>query len=255
MNLSIFLPRAALEGTTVPVVYWLSGLTCTEDNFIQKAGAQRVAAELGLALVCPDTSPRGAGVEEEEESWDFGTGAGFYVDATTPAYKTNYNMYRYVVEELPLLVTEALPLSKDRKSIFGHSMGGHGALICFLKNNGYSSVSAFAPICHPSACPWGVKAFTGYLGPEATTWAAYDATALVQSPQAKWKVETKILVDQGLDDGFYKQKQLLPEDFLEAAGKAGVPVEYRERTGYDHSYFYISTFIEEHLRFHARHLQ
>eukprot|EP00051_Salpingoeca_urceolata_P027123 m.480118 g.480118 ORF g.480118 m.480118 type:complete len:291 (+) comp21704_c0_seq1:85-957(+) len=249
MKFSTFVPPQAESGP-VPVLYFLSGLTCNETNFITKAGAQRPASKRGLMLVCPDTSPRGVKVEGDEDSWDFGTGAGFYVDATTDGWKDHYKMYSYITEELPALVNELLPADPERISITGHSMGGHGALISALKNPGmYKSVSAFAPICHPSACPWGKKAFTGYLGTDEDVWAEYDATKLV----AKYNgPPLHIKIDQGLEDGFLGQNQLLPDDFFQAAKSSGVGVALAKQEGYDHSYYFISTFIEEHIDHHAR---
>lgn len=250
MKVSVFLPPQAEEGK-VPALYWLSGLTCTEDNFIQKAGACKYAAEQGIALICPDTSPRGAGVEGEDDGWDFGTGAGFYVTATEPKWSKNYNMYDYVTKELVGLMESELPISSTR-SISGHSMGGHGALTCFLKNPGhYKSVSAFSPICNPINCPWGVKAFTGYLGDNKENWKAYDATELV----AEHKGDAAILIDQGSDDGFYKDKQLLTENFSAAAEKKGLKPTVRMQEGYDHSYYFIQSFVEDHINFHAKYLK
>mmetsp|Transcript_10000 Transcript_10000/g.11482 ORF Transcript_10000/g.11482 Transcript_10000/m.11482 type:complete len:283 (+) Transcript_10000:141-989(+) len=252
MTFSVFLPKES-ETSKVPVLYYLSGLTCTDENFTTKAGAQRAAAEAGVALVAPDTSPRGAGVEGEDDGWDFGTGAGFYVNATTPKFSKNYNMYEYVTSELPGLVSKELPIDDSRKSVFGHSMGGHGALICALKNPGmYRSASAFSPICHPSNCPWGEKAFTGYLGEDKSTWAAYDATALASLYSGP---KLDILCDQGVDDQFYKDKQLLPEDLV-ASCKSNdkVQLEMRMQDGYDHSYYFIATFVEDHIKFHAKHM-
>ena len=247
MRFGIYLPPQAAT-TRVPVVYWLSGLTCTEDNFIAKAGAQRVAAALGLALVVPDTSPRGLGLPGETDAWDFGAGAGFYVDATKPPWRDHYRMYTYVVDELPALVAASFPVDASRASILGHSMGGHGALVIGLSNPGrYRSISAFAPIAAPARVPWGVKALTGYLGPDRDAWRAYDATALIED--RGWN-GPPLLVDQGTADPFL-DTQLKP-DLLEAAcASAGVPLVLNRRDGYDHSYFFIATFIESHLRFHA----
>ena len=249
MNFAIYLPPQAESGK-VPVVYWLSGLTCTEQNFITKAGMQRYAAEYGLAVVCPDTSPRGCNIEGEEDSWDFGTGAGFYVDATEEKWKTNYNMYSYVTKELPALIESNFPVEPTKKSIFGHSMGGHGALICFLKNPGmYRSVSGFAPITNPINAPWGKKAFSGYLGPDQTSWKDWDATELVQTFKAP--LTSYILIDQGKADEFYEKKQLLPETFLEAARKNNIPVVFRLQEGYDHNYYFVGTFLADHFKHHA----
>ena len=247
MRFGIYLPPQAAT-TRVPVVYWLSGLTCTEDNFIAKAGAQRVAAALGLAIVVPDTSPRGLGLPGETDAWDFGAGAGFYVDATEPPWCDHYRMYTYVVDELPALVAASFAVDASRASILGHSMGGHGALVIGLRNpTRYRSVSAFAPIAASARVPWGVKALTGYLGPDRDAWRAYDATALIED--RGWN-GAPLLVDQGTADPFL-DTQLRP-DLLEAAcAAAGVPLVLNRRDGYDHSYFFIATFIESHLRFHA----
>jgi len=250
MKFFVFLPPNATPERRVPALYFLSGLTCTDENFITKAGAQRAAAKHGLALICPDTSPRGVPIEGDSESWDFGVGAGFYVNATEPKWSRNYRMYDYVTRELPAIVNEALPVDSSRVGIFGHSMGGHGALICALKNPGiYKSVSAFAPICNPVNCPWGQKAFTGYLGPDKSTWQEYDATELVKKYSGP---SLNILIDQGSADNFLPQKQLLPEAFEEAArGVSGVSLSLRMQEGYDHSYYFISTFIEDHIEHHA----
>lgn len=250
MKFSVFLPPAA-DVQIVPIVYWLSGLTCNDEVFVQKAGAQRVAAELGLAIVSPDTSPRGLTVEGESDSWDFGVGAGFYLNATEPKWR-NWRMYEYVTEELPRLLAAHLPqLDTQLAAVSGHSMGGHGALTLFLKNPGkYKSVSAFAPICNPVNCPWGEKAFSGYLGSDRSAWAAHDATELVK--QYKGPV-AEVLIDQGDADKFYKERQLLPEAFADAAGRGGaLAASLRMQPGYDHSYFFIATFIEDHLRHHAK---
>jgi S-formylglutathione hydrolase len=248
MRFGVFLPPQAQSGR-VPVLYWLSGLTCTEENFIVKAGAQRVAAELGLAIVVPDTSPRGLGFAGEADSYDFGLGAGFYVDATQAPWASGYRMDSYVTRELPALVAAEFPVDAQRTGIFGHSMGGHGALVLALRNpDKYRSVSAFAPIASPMRCPWGEKALAGYLGPDRAAWREYDATALIAD--RGWK-GPPILVDQGTADGFLKD-QLKPELLEEACSAAGVTLELRMRDGYDHSYFFIATFIEDHLRRHAR---
>mmetsp|Transcript_4061 Transcript_4061/g.7843 ORF Transcript_4061/g.7843 Transcript_4061/m.7843 type:complete len:288 (-) Transcript_4061:194-1057(-) len=250
MKFSVFLPPQA-EHTKVPALYWLSGLTCNEDNFIQKAGACKYAAKEGIALICPDTSPRGTDIEGEHDGWDFGSGAGFYVNATEEKWKDNYNMYDYVTKELISLAEADLPITNVR-SVFGHSMGGHGALICYLKNPGlYKSVSAFAPICNPVNCPWGLKAFSGYLGENKEDWKAYDATELVASAGVK----DAILIDQGADDNFYTGKQLLPENFVAACKQAGTPLTYRLQPGYDHSYWFIQSFVEDHITFHAQALK
>lgn len=250
MRFGLFLPPQAKDGK-VPVLFWLSGLTCTEDNFITKAGAQRVASELGIAIVAPDTSPRGLGYAGEDDAYDFGTGAGFYVDATEAPWKNGYRMYSYVAKELPALVLANFPLREDRMGIFGHSMGGHGALTIAMKHpDRFRTVSAFAPIVAPMQVPWGRKALAGYLGEDRETWKSYDACALVAS--RGWK-GPKILVDQGGADNFLKE-QLRPELFEAACREAGVALELGLREGYDHSYYFISTFIENHLRHHAKHL-
>ena len=250
MRFGVFLPPQA-NSRPVPVVYWLSGLTCTEENFIVKAGAQRIASELGLAIVVPDTSPRGLGIPGEADSYDFGLGAGFYVDATEPPWAAGYRMYSYVTKELPALVAATFPVDAARVGIFGHSMGGHGALTIALKNpHTYKSMSAFAPIASPMRCPWGQKALTGYLGADSSRWREYDATALIED--RGW-TGPAILVDQGTHDQFL-ESQLKPELLQEACRRSGVSLDLRLRSGYDHSYFFIATFIEDHLRFHASHL-
>jgi S-formylglutathione hydrolase len=232
------------------VLYWLSGLTCNDENFMQKAGAQRVAAELGIALVAPDTSPRGCNLPGEDDSYDFGSGAGFYLNATEQPWAAHYRMYTYVSEELPALIERHFPVT-ERRAISGHSMGGHGALICALKNPGrYRSVSAFAPISNPSHCPWGEKAFSGYLGSDREGWKAWDSCELIATARER----LPILVDQGDADQFLQQ-QLKPEALEAACAAAGHPLELRIRPGYDHSYFFIASFIEDHLRHHARALQ
>lgn len=249
MKFGVYLPPQAESGK-VPVLYWLSGLTCTEQNFISKAGAQRYASEHGLAIVAPDTSPRGCNIEGEDDSWDFGTGAGFYVDATEEKWKTNYNMYSYVTKELPALVSGNFPVIPEKRGISGHSMGGHGALICALKNPAmYKSVSAFAPICNPINCPWGQKAFSGYLGSNQETWKSWDATELVKhysGPPFSY-----ILIDQGKEDGFLPEGQLLPGNFVEVCREQKLPVVLRMQEGYDHSYYFVSTFIGDHIKHHA----
>lgn len=246
MNLAVYVPPQAEDGP-VPVLYYLSGLTCTEKNFIEKAGAQRYAAEQGLLLVAPDTSPRGVNLPGEDDDWDFGSGAGFYVNATREPWAKHYQMYDYVVEELPSLVQASFEVT--RAGIFGHSMGGHGALICGLKNpDKYASISAFAPIAAPSQCPWGQKAFAGYLGEDKSLWANYDATALVK---AGAKSGSTILIDQGEADTFLTQKQLLPEVFAAACEENGQSAELRRQVGYDHSYYFIASFMGDHIRHHA----
>ncbi|HAO31730.1 MAG TPA: S-formylglutathione hydrolase [Candidatus Competibacter sp.] len=249
MTFSVYLPPAA-EKQKVPAVYWLSGLTCTDDNFRVKAGAQRYAAELGLALVIPDTSPRGAEVPDVPERYDLGQGAGFYVNATQAPWARHYQMYEYVTRELPTLVESALPLTAAR-SITGHSMGGHGALICALKEPGlYRSVSAFAPICHPMACGWGQGCFKAYLGNDRETWVAYDAVRLIEEGAPA----IPLLIDQGADDEFLAQ-QLHPMSLERVCAARQFPLTLRWQDGYDHSYHFIATFIGEHLAYHAAKLR
>jgi len=249
MNVAVYLPPQA-DSQKVPVIYWLSGLTCSEQNFITKAGAQSYAAKFGVCLVAPDTSPRGLNIEGETDSWDFGAGAGFYLDATTDKWKTNYRMYSYVTKELPRIVGENFPVLPNKQSIMGHSMGGHGALISYLKNPGkYLSVSAFAPICNPCECAWGQKAFTGYLGENKEAWKEYDSTYLIRNYSGP-----EILIDQGEADSFLPQKQLLPDHLLNAGETACASLRVRYQPGYDHSYYFISTFIGEHIEFHAKRL-
>ncbi|MBY6185862.1 S-formylglutathione hydrolase [Marinobacter hydrocarbonoclasticus] len=246
MVFAVFLPPQVMAAR-VPVLYWLSGLCCTDENFCQKAGAFRLAAQLGLAIVCPDTSPRGLALPGEHEADDFGSGAGFYVDATEPPWADHYRMYEYITDELPGLVEINLPVRAD-KSICGHSMGGHGALVAALRNPGvYASVSAFSPICHPTQCPWGRKAFSGYLGPDESSWRQYDATLLVAEAEER----LPILIDQGSKDPFLTE-QLMPEAFRAACEAVDHPLTLRMHPGYDHSYYFISTFIDDHLRFHAQ---
>ncbi|KAL3339164.1 hypothetical protein AABB24_028012 [Solanum stoloniferum] len=249
MNFHIFFPPSSSPSHKFPVLYWLSGLTCTDENFIAKSGAQRAASSEGVALIVPDTSPRGLNVEGESDSWDFGVGAGFYLNATQEKWK-NWKMYDYVVKELPTLLHENFPeLDTSRASIFGHSMGGHGALTIYLKNlDKYKSVSAFAPIANPVNCPWRLKAFTNYLGENKADWEEYDATCLVSKYN---DVSATILIDQGEDDKFFKD-QLLPQKFEEACKKVNVPLLLRLQPGYDHSYFFIATFIDDHIRHHAQ---
>ncbi len=248
MKFAVFVPPQA-EAGPVPVLFYLSGLTCTEDNFTSKAGAQRYAAEHGLMLVAPDTSPRGDDVPDDAEAWDFGSGAGFYVDAIAAPWSTHYNMYSYVVSELPELVAQEFAVRRDRMGIFGHSMGGHGALVCGLRHpDRFKSISAFAPIAAPSQCPWGQKAFSGYLGPDPTAWRQYDATELVK---AHAQGDRTILIDQGTADPFLSQNQLLPEVFEAACQAAGQPLTLRRQPGYDHGYFFIASFMADHLRHHA----
>jgi len=246
MIFAIFLPPQARE-RSVPVLYWLSGLTCTDENFMQKAGAQRVAAELGIAIVCPDTSPRGTDFPGEHDSYDFGSGAGFYVNATREPWSGHYRMYDYVTRELPALVESEFPLN-GKRGISGHSMGGHGALVCYLRNPGrYHSVSAFAPICHPSDCSWGQKALEGYLGDDRNDWVQYDAALMIGDAEEK----LPLLIDQGTEDEFLSD-QLKPGSLEQACIASHYPLELRMQEGYDHSYFFIATFIEDHLRHHAK---
>ncbi|MBC7003213.1 S-formylglutathione hydrolase [Photobacterium sp. BZF1] len=250
MRFAIFLPPQIAQGAKVPVLYWLSGLTCTDENFMQKAGAQRLAAELGIAIVAPDTSPRGEGVADDPEgAYDFGLGAGFYVNATQAPWNRHYQMYDYVVNELPALIEEHFPVN-DKRAISGHSMGGHGALMIALRNpSRYSSVSAFSPISNPMNCPWGEKALTGYLGEDRTSWLQYDTTELLKQNQQP----IPALVDQGDQDGFLEE-QLKPATLAEAAQSVDYPLELRMQEGYDHSYYFIASFIDDHLRFHAQYL-
>ena len=248
MRFAIYLPPKAAHGP-VPALYWLSGLTCSEQNFIQKAGAQRYAAEHGIALVCPDTSPRGDGVVNADGN-DLGQGAGFYVDATQAPWAEHYRMHEYVVHELPALVEANFPVS-GRRAISGHSMGGHGALTCALRNPGrYRSVSAFAPIVAPSRVSWGQQAFTAYLGEDREAWKQYDATELVKAASER----LPILIDQGDADEFL-ETQLRPWLLQAAADAAGYPVYLRVQPGYDHSYYFIASFIGEHIAHHAKALQ
>ena len=247
MQFSVYLPPQAEQGASLPVLYWLSGLTCTDENFMHKAGAQRMAAELGLVIVAPDTSPRGPEVPDDAEgAWDFGLGAGFYLNATQQPWARHYQMHDYVVHELPALVEAHFPVSQ-RRGISGHSMGGHGALVCALRNPGrYQSVSAFAPISNPSNCPWGEKAFSRYLGEDRARWREWDACALLAQATEK----LPILIDQGDRDDFL-DSQLKPQ-LLQAQAKAQEhPLWLRLQPGYDHSYYFIASFIDDHLRHHA----
>jgi S-formylglutathione hydrolase len=251
MRFAVFVPPQA-QSQPVPVLYYLAGLTCTEENFTTKAGAQRYAAEAGIMLVAPDTSPRNTGIANEDKDWDLGSGAGFYVDAIQEPWRQHYQMYSYVVEELPDLIAAHFPIDRDRRSIFGHSMGGHGALICALKNpQKYRSVSAFAPIAAPMRCPWGEKAFSAYLGENREVWRQYDASELVKT--AQW--HRPILIDQGDADSFLAQQQLLPDVFARACEAANQPLTLRYQSGYDHSYFFIASFVGDHIRYHATALQ
>jgi S-formylglutathione hydrolase len=249
MRFAVFTPPQAAEGAC-PVLYCLAGLTCTEENFAVKSGAQRRAAELGLVLVMPDTSPRGLDLPGEHDAYDFGAGAGFYVDATEAPWSVNYRMYSYVTRELPALVAEEFPVDEERTGICGHSMGGHGALVSALRNPGrYRSVSAFAPIAAPMHCPWGRKAFRGYLGVNQASWRKWDACALIEDGHRL----PALLVDQGLADGFLAE-QLQPERLDAACAAASMPLTLRRQPGYDHSYFFIASFVADHLEWHAERL-
>lgn len=250
MKFGVYTPPQAQQGA-VPVLFYLAGLTCNEETFAIKAGAQRIAAELGLMLVTPDTSPRGTGVEGADAAWDFGTGAGFYLDATQAPWAERWRMGSYITQELRQLVLGEFPARADQVGLFGHSMGGHGALTLALKHPDlYQSVSAFAPIAAPMQCPWGAKAFSGYLGEDRSNWAAFDATELIKAGHRA----PPLLIDQGLGDKFLAE-QLHPHLFEVACQAAGQPLTLRRHTGYDHGYFFISTFVEDHLRHHARTLQ
>ncbi|KZT35632.1 carbohydrate esterase family 1 protein [Sistotremastrum suecicum HHB10207 ss-3] len=255
-NFNVYLPPEAKQ-TSVPVLIYLAGLTCTEDTGAQKGGFLRDASAEGIAIIFPDTSPRGAGIDGEDADWDFGTGAGFYLDATASKWSKYYNMYSHITAELPEVIKESgLPIDWSKKSIFGHSMGGHGALTIYLEslktNSPFLSASAFAPISNPIKAPWGEKAFKGYLsGGLEEAKSKYDATEAI----TKAKGPLKILVDSGTSDNFYKQKQLLPENLIAAAKSAGhseADVNIRIRDGYDHSYYFISTFAPEHIQYHAK---
>jgi S-formylglutathione hydrolase len=253
MRFSVYLPPRALQGHRVPVLYYLAGLTCTEETFPAKSGAQRIAAKLNLALVAPDTSPRGANIPGEGDGWDFGVAAGWYLDATVEPWTRHWRMESYLIEELMPLVAGSLPVDAARTGVFGHSMGGHGALTLALRHPGkFRTVSAFAPVAAPTRCPWGVKAFSGYLGEDRDLWRAHDASELMAAQPAP-PYPNGILVDQGMDDKFLAG-ELHPEAFEAACLKAGQPLTLRRHAGYDHSYYFISTFMADHLRHHARHL-
>ena len=250
MRFSIYQPSLA-KSKPLPILYFLSGLTCTEESFMAKAGAQQFANKYGLILVVPDTSPRNTGTFGEDDDWDLGTGAGFYINATVEPWKKHYQMYSYVVEELPEIIAKNFPVQPDKQSIFGHSMGGHGALICALKNpEKYQSVSAFAPIAAPMRCYWGKKAFRNYLGTNTKNWRDYDASELVLT----YKYNRPILIDVGTVDPFLAQKQLLPEVFESACQKVGLPLTLRMLKNYDHSYYFITSCIEDHIRYHSEFL-
>ena len=249
MRFGVFLPEASTHAP-VPALYWLSGLTCTEENFIVKSGAQRYAAEFGLALIVPDTSPRGVGLPGEDDEMDVGSGAGFYVNATQPPWASHYRMYDYVAKELVEIVNAQLPVDSERKSISGHSMGGHGALLLGTRRSDqYASVSAFSPICAASRSDWGRRAFEQYLGPNEPSWREYDVSEVIQREPS----QHVLLVDQGDADPFLEQ--LRPDDLRTACEASGQRLIYTERAGYDHSYFFVSTFIADHLRFHAEALR
>jgi S-formylglutathione hydrolase len=247
MTFSVYLPPQAAQGS-VPVLYWLSGLTCSDENFVQKSGAQQYAADHGIAIVCPDTSPRGENVADDPEgSYDMGLGAGFYVNATQQPWAKHYQMYSYIADELPKLINGEFPVDPSKVSISGHSMGGHGALIIALNNpSQFKSVSAFAPICSPLNCPWGIKTMSNYLGKDRDNWAQYDSVALV----GKATERLPVLIDQGDGDNFLEE-QLKTPLLVEAAEKANFPMQIRLQPDYDHSYFFIATFIGEHIAFHA----
>lgn len=251
MQFSIYLPPQA-EQQQVPVLYWLSGLTCNDQNFVTKAGAQQFASQHGIAIVCPDTSPRGEGVPDDPEgAWDFGLGAGFYVNASQQPWNQHYQMYDYVVQELPTLINENFQVDPQKTSISGHSMGGHGALTIALKNpDQFKSVSAFSPIVSPLNCPWGEKALGNYIGQDRADWQQYDACQLIADGAQKMPV----LVDQGLADDFL-ETQLKTELLVSAAKSADYPMQIRYQQGYDHSYYFIASFIGEHIEFHARAMQ
>ncbi|CAL9100122.1 unnamed protein product [Musa acuminata var. zebrina] len=252
MTFTVYFPPPSSPSQKFPILYWLSGLSCTDENFIMKSGAQRAASGEGIALVAPDTSPRGLNIEGEADSWDFGVGAGFYLNAKEGKWK-NWCMYDYVVKELPKVLSENFEqLDTSRASISGHSMGGHGALTIYLKNlEKYKAVSAFAPITNPTNCPWGLKAFSNYLGSDKSDWQEYDATLLIEKCS---KISTPILIDQGEDDKFLHD-QLLPHNFEDACKGANAPLVLRMQPGYDHSYYFISTFIDDHIHHHAKALK
>lgn len=248
MTFTIYLPPQT-DINAVPLLWWLSGLTCTDENFMQKAGAQQVAAKLGIAIICPDTSPRGVNIPGEDDAYDFGVGAGFYVNATQAPWAKHYQMFDYIAKELSELAFTNFPLN-GKESISGHSMGGHGALVLALRQPGrYASVSAFAPIVNPSTCPWGQKALKGYLGDDQQAWTEYDACALVKKGESK----QPFFIDQGTADNFLTE-QLRPELLEQICHQRQHPLVLRHQEGYDHSYFFVATFIDDHLRYHAQHL-
>jgi S-formylglutathione hydrolase len=251
MQFGVYLPPQALRGETVPVLIYLAGLTCNEETFAIKAGAQQHAARLGLAIVTPDTSPRDTDLDEANEAWDFGEAASFYLDATERPWSAAWQMETYLTQELPKLLARDLPVDTQRMGIFGHSMGGHGALTLALRNPGlFKSLSALAPIAAPTQCPWGEKAFSGYLGPDRSTWQAFDASILM-SHQPTPPYPDGILVDQGLADKFLPN-QLHPEQLEAACAQVGQPLTLRRHEGYDHGYYFIQSFVADHLAHHAR---
>ena len=251
MRFSVYQPPQAIE-RSVPVLFYLAGLTCTDETFMIKSGAQRFAAQHGMMLVAPDTSPRNTGIPSETDSWDLGTGAGFYIDATRSPWSAHFRMYSYVVHELRKLILNTFSVRADRIGIFGHSMGGHGALVLALRNPAiYSSVSAFAPIASPTRCPWGNKAFSNYLGTDVAAWQQYDASELMK--QTTTPFPQGILVDHGLNDPFLEE-QLLPHELEAACQIAQQPLTLRRHAGYDHGYYFVSTFMEDHMAFHHQQL-
>jgi S-formylglutathione hydrolase len=250
MNFAVYLPPAA-QTKKLPVLYWLSGLTCSEEIFMTEAQAQAHAKKHEIILVVPDTSPKNTGIEGEDDAYDLGSGASFYVDATEPKWEKHYQMYTYITQELRHLVESNFPIDSNKRGIFGHSMGGHGALVLGLRNPDlYRSISAFAPICHPMKAPWGIKAFAEYLGKDQRAWAAYDANELLKTTKSR----TPILIDQGTEDEFLPT-ELFTDAFEKTVTSAKYPATIRRQMGYDHSYFFISTFIEEHIAFHAKNLK
>ena len=258
MTFSVYIPTKA-KTTKVPVLYWLSGLTCTDENFVVKAGSQKYAEEHGITIVCPDTSPRGNNIPDDSDAaYDLGLGAGFYLNATQKPWADNYHMYDYLVEELPSLINNTFQINGNKMSISGHSMGGHGALTIALKNpNLYTSVSAFSPICSPINCPWGIKALSNYIGGNSKNnfeeWAKHDAVELVKQSSESIKNSLPVLVDQGDADNFLKE-QLKTQLLIDASKKEEFPMNIRYQAGYDHSYFFISSFIQDHIAFHSKYL-
>lgn len=253
MTCAVYLPQETSVAKKFPSLMYLSGLTCTDENVCQKSGCFKALSEMQMGFIAPDTSPRGAGVAGETDSWDFGVGAGFYLDATAEAWKENYRMYSYITKELPSVISSNFPsLDLTRLGITGHSMGGHGAMTVALRNQDmFKSVSAFSPISNPMNCPWGKKAFSGYLGPNEESWKQYDATELIKNGKSKYD---DILIDCGTGDNFYKQGQLLPEAFGKAAEEVGQKTTIRLQNDYDHSYYFISSFMDDHIKFHKERL-